>query len=785
MNNKKFSIVIFMIVTLVIFYLQDIVKAVTLNEEIKTDETILSTPPDSNCPIDSTAPTSNSASDAISDAPPLEFSNNQKNDELVRSEPIITESNANQISPRLLDLDVGTSTLTGNYTTGACGQGVTTINYKYVPLVAVGLNTVPILAVQIPSEMATQLVGNTAKQALFLKNLTGNVTYPTQSILGGTSTAAIQATDKGFTLTYNESLSAVVITFPKTSLSLGLLIEWSVNMSIDTVALYKNGIVVPPAINGTNYPIKGTMTSASQGINLTIGLGNTKAGSINTPSMGLGSCPILAIKPPVINDTMQHGNKSITGTINQTKDPAYTYTADITLSAPDGSHAPIVTTGVLVDSSGNFSTNATNAYEYGDTVTAVLNAKAITGTDQYQSTISNTATVKWPIVAPTLTSPTVGNTQITGTAIQTVTTGLYQVAVTVNNQTTIVPLNANGTFALTGVTPLKGGDQVSVVTQGISSRTASKVLITSTSASSTVAFVTPQLTVTQVVEKWSKDGTWIPATSAVTNQQVRFTMKVQLQNNNAIWDNQLLLNWIPSGLTNLTNPQVSKVSSTGVSTVIGIPIVVPQSSSPSGTAYQFQNVLVGNNLVTANEALILQYTATVAPNAANTTLGNSFFVNGTNGGGTAIAQQSTVANLPIGEGTLRLVSVPSQISFGTVSVPTDTKIYNPTSVTNALSVADGRVQKAQWHLYVRETQPLTAGINVLNQVLIYSKAGQDIPLNQSNQEIYTATSTDDNATVIQWPKGEGIRLKIGPNPNIKSGQSYQGKLEWNLSDAPI
>ncbi|MFS7256411.1 hypothetical protein AB6860_13505 [Carnobacterium divergens] len=56
MNNKKFSIVIFMMLTLVIFYLQDMVKAVTLNEEIKTEETSLSTPSDSSCPIDSTAP---------------------------------------------------------------------------------------------------------------------------------------------------------------------------------------------------------------------------------------------------------------------------------------------------------------------------------------------------------------------------------------------------------------------------------------------------------------------------------------------------------------------------------------------------------------------------------------------------------------------------------------------------------------------------------------------------------------------------------------------------------
>lgn len=775
-----------MMLTLVIFYLQDMVKAVTLNEEIKTEETSLSTPSDSSCPIDSTAPSI--SSNSTINGPQVNLTNNEKNDETDLNEPVNSESNqksTNQISPRLLDLDVGTSTLTGSYTTGACGQGITTIHYKYVPLVAVGLNTVPILAVQIPPEIAAQLAGNTAKQTLFLKNLTGNVTYPTQSILGGTSTASIQATDKGFTLTYNESLSAVVITFPKTGLSLGLLIEWSLNMVIDTVALYKNGIIIPPAANGANYPIKGTMTSASQGINLTVGLGNTKAGSINTPSMGLGTCPILAIKPPVINDTMQHGNKSITGTINQTKDPGYTYTADITLSAPDGSHAPIVTTGVLVDSSGNFSINAANAYEYGDTVTAILHAKAITGTDQYQSTLSNIATVKWPIVAPTLTTPVVGNTQITGSAIQTVTTGLYQVAVTVNNQTTNVPLNANGTFALTGLAPLKGGDQVSVVIQGISSRTANKILVSSNNVSSTIAFVTPQLAVTQIVEKWSKDGTWIPAISAVTNQKVRFTIKVQLQNSNAIWDNQLLLNWIPSGVTNLTNPQVSKVSATGVSTVIGTPVVVPQSSSPSGSAYQFQNLLAGNNLVTANEALTLQYSATIAPNVANTTLVNSFFVNGTNGGGTAIAQQSLVATLPIGDGTLRLVSAPSQISFGTLSVPTATKIYNPATVTNSLSVADGRVQKAQWHLYVRETQPLTAGANVLNQVLIYSKAGQDIPLNQSNQEIYTATSTDDNATVIQWPKGEGIRLKIGPNPNVKSGQSYQGKLEWNLSDAPI
>lgn len=157
-----------MMLTLVIFYLQDMVKAVTLNEEIKTEETSLSTPSDSSCPIDSTAPSI--SSNSTINGPQVNLTNNEKNDETDLNEPVNSESNqksTNQISPRLLDLDVGTSTLTGSYTTGACGQGITTIHYKYVPLVAVGLNTVPILAIQIPPEIAAQLAGNTAKQTLF------------------------------------------------------------------------------------------------------------------------------------------------------------------------------------------------------------------------------------------------------------------------------------------------------------------------------------------------------------------------------------------------------------------------------------------------------------------------------------------------------------------------------------------------------------------------------------------------------------------------------------------
>ena len=56
---------------------------------------------------------------------------------------------------------------------------------------------------------------------------------------------------------------------------------------------------------------------------------------------------------------------------------------------------------------------------------------------------------------------------------------------------------------------------------------------------------------------------------------------------------------------------------------------------------------------------------------------------------------------------------------------------------------------------------------------------------RDNLEIFSYTSLNDNNVPVNWQANEGIRLNLTPSPNLNVNESYQGKLDWVLSDGPI
>ena len=138
------------------------------------------------------------------------------------------------------------------------------------------------------------------------------------------------------------------------------------------------------------------------------------------------------------------------------------------------------------------------------------------------------------------------------------------------------------------------------------------------------------------------------------------------------------------------------------------------------------------------------------------------------------------------DGTLKLIDVPKEISFGDLTIPSKPTTYAPKSISNPLKVTDERVQKQRWSVYVKEITPLTSEQNdKLTGALVYKKNGKDTPLSSSNIEAFSYTSKNDEEVALNWKENEGVHLQVKPGPNVKANTKYAGKLEWTLTDAPL
>ncbi|MFD2308392.1 hypothetical protein [Enterococcus termitis] len=685
------------------------------------------------------------------------------------------------MTPDPRTVSIGNSTLKPSISSGSYGQDIITIAYDYsITVLGLAINDKPIIAIQLPSEIANQLNNDPLKQQDFLALLTGTVSYP------GTSSQDLHSATNSVSLSYSSAYNSVYITFPTSSLILLLGTKWSVSLSFDVGAMYKRGISIPTAANGTTYPIRGTFTDVGSGlgaISIIIG-NNTRTGTINKNQLGLGTYPVPRVTPAMVN-SLSHLQTNVTGNIQQVQDSGYTYTVQLTINHTDGTTTPIIVNNIPVDSSGNFNVTLTSAVEYGDTLFSIVTAKSKSNTDYIQSVASGLQSVRWTVNPVSAISVLGGETQLSGNSVQT-DRGVYQAKLQINNGTTYTTtLNDNGTFLFSGLPVFQGGESVRVWIQGISTRTGSPLLV-STDFIRTVSYPIPQISITQTVERKNAQGNWEIAPSVVTGQAVRYTLKTTLINQPAAWTNQQLKSSIPKGVTQLSAASLTKTSAAGLSVpIIGVQLLTDTNLNTQ--YWYYQNTLAANNFVEANTSFTLQYTGVVADDMADQPLAFIDTINGNDGGGAAISTQNRTTTLPVKSGLLRFVQSPTQISFTKIPVPSKSTTYSPTNVNSPLVIADGRVTKSQWHLLLRESQAMhsTTTNKTVNQAFTYRKNGVDYPITALASQVYAYTATDENNVEITWNQQNGLFLKIGPDTNINVNESYTAELQWILSDTPL
>ncbi|WP_254907520.1 hypothetical protein [Candidatus Enterococcus lemimoniae] len=159
-----------------------------------------------------------------------------------------------------------------------------------------------------------------------------------------------------------------------------------------------------------NYPIKGTFGSSTDGLNIiNLVLNNvSKSGVIALPSMSVVT-GVPIVTAPVLNSPLLNLQTAVGGKIQQVQNSNYTYTVQLTITRSDGTSAPIVVSNIPVDASGNFSTTLASALQFGDSVSALVNAQSKTNSNYIQSPSAAPLAVSWPIQPVTAVSATAGN----------------------------------------------------------------------------------------------------------------------------------------------------------------------------------------------------------------------------------------------------------------------------------------------------------------------------------------------------------------------------------------
>ena len=368
-----------------------------------------------------------------------------------------SSENDEPMAPTPASVSVGNSTLKSTLSTGTYNQDIITLSYEYsVTLIGLAINDRPIIAIQLPTEISSQLDNDTLKQQDFLTLLTGTVSYP------GTATQDIHSSTNGVSLSYSSTYHSVYLTFPSSTLVLLPGTKWSAAISFDVGALYKRGISIPPALNGKDYPIRGTFTDVGTGlgaINIIIG-NNTKTGVISKAQLSLGNYPVPQVTPAKLTQP-NHLDTTVTGTIQQVQDPNYNYSVQLTLNRHDGTTTPIVVKGISVDAAGNFSISLASPLEYGDTLSTIVFARSKTSTDYIQSSPSADQSVNWSIQPVTNVVANAGSTQLSGKASQA-SNGTYQVKVQINGGSIFTTsLDSNGHFQFANLPTFQGGETVS------------------------------------------------------------------------------------------------------------------------------------------------------------------------------------------------------------------------------------------------------------------------------------------------------------------------------------
>ena len=171
--------------------------------------------------------------------------------------------------------------------------------------------------------------------------------------------------------------------------------------------------------------------------------------------------------------------------------------------------------------------------------------------------------------------------------------------------------------------------------------------------------------------------------------------------------------------------------------------------------WSYHNSLPADNFTEANTQFTLQYTATVTEEWINQFLLFSSTVTGNDGGGTPITPITKEQSLPIKNGTLRFVQMPTTVSFKNLPSPANEPYthHRPSALLSSLPMVELQNTMA---FVGKRVSPCIQLLQIKrSSKLSFIENGSDFPLSLAT-EVYQHTATDDNNVEIPWNQQNGL-----------------------------
>lgn len=172
----------------------------------------------------------------------------------------------------------------------------------------------------------------------------------------------------------------------------------------------------------------------------------------------------------------------------------------------------------------------------------------------------------------------------------------------------------------------------------------------------------------------------------------------------------------------------------------------------------------------------------LASQLSSLAVGGSITVNIYAKGSSGLQSDAKAITVTMRDGTLKLESLPSSMTFGTLTVPFKETLYQPTNSWNVI-VNDTRKTGSRWYLRATATA-MKSSTRALSGNLIYLNGGSKQVLTNASVTVGAGTKvagTSSTNVTNAWSANKGILLDVQPSVQV---DSYSGTVNWTLQDTP-
>lgn len=136
-------------------------------------------------------------------------------------------------------------------------------------------------------------------------------------------------------------------------------------------------------------------------------------------------------------------------------------------------------------------------------------------------------------------------------------------------------------------------------------------------------------------------------------------------------------------------------------------------------------------------------------------------------------------------GSISFVSVPTELSFGTIAIPNQPTYVYRSADPWVMEISDTRGSGSTWRIDAEALSSLTnSSGNTLDSSFVFVSSSTSQVISNSAVTIYDGTTGSSSDISLTWAHAEGPILWINSISDIEASTNYTATIEWSLIDAP-